>query len=210
MLAIFTVLITAVIAAGVFACAAYLGIELSKIVIKASPSSERKEGGRSLSLTLVGSSAGCGLILALRGLAWQDLTMAAVMSIFLAACWHSAVATGKISDYFIFIPLSAILIADAAQQDYWLLLAPLIPFLPFAVAAYISKGENMGWDDAKLAALGGATLGAWYAVLAFATACIVAAIVARLRKKTREPILFAPYMIASLALYAIFTIARAN
>jgi prepilin signal peptidase PulO-like enzyme (type II secretory pathway) len=136
--------------------------------------------------------------------------MATVVCICLIACLHEAVETGKISDYFILIPLSSVILADIAQQSWPALLGPLIAFIAFAVPAYASKGKNMGWDDAKLAALGGAVLGAWFALLAFAVACLAAAVVARFRNKTREPILFAPYMIASIALCALLTIARAS
>src|SRR5580658_3870990 len=108
MLAAHTVLLTAVIAAGVFACAAYLGIELSKIVIKASPRLEQREANHDGPVSLIGASAACGAILALRGLLWQDLAMASVICVCLVACLHEAVSTGEMSDYFILIPLSSI------------------------------------------------------------------------------------------------------
>lgn len=205
-----TVLLTAVIVAGVFACAAYLGIELGKIVIKASPLLERREENKVGNVPLICVSAACGAIFALRGLFWQDLAMATVICICLVACFHEAVSTDKMSDYFILIPLSSIMVAFIAQQNWPALCGPVIPFLPFALTAYMSKGKKMGWDDAKLAALGGAVLGVWLALLAFATACIAAAVVARLQNKTKEPILFAPYMIASIGLCAVLTIVRAN
>jgi prepilin signal peptidase PulO-like enzyme (type II secretory pathway) len=208
-------LFTAVIAAGVFACAAYFGIELSKIVLKASPLlvgvvEERREGKDAGPVPLACASAACGAILALRGLLWQDLAMATVICVCLVACLHEAVSTGKMSDYFILIPLSSIVVALIAQRNWLALCGPVIPFLPFALTAYTSKGKKMGWDDAKLAALGGAVLGVRLALLAFATACIAAAVVARFQSKTKEPILFAPYMIASIALCALLTIERAN
>jgi len=206
MLAATTLPFTAVLAAGVFACAAYLAIELSKIVIKASPPLERREENNLRPVLLICAGAACGGILALRGLLWQDLAMATVICFCLVACLHEAVSTGKMSDYFILIPLSSIVVADVAQQTWLALCGPLILFLPFAATAYMSKGKSMGWDDAKLAALGGAVLGAWFASLAFATACIAAAVVARLRNKAMEPMLFAPYMIASIALCALLTV----
>ena len=52
----------------------------------------------------------------------------------------------------------------------------------------------------KLAALGGAVLGAESATLALALACIVAALVAFARRQTRVPIAFAPYLAAAIAI----------
>jgi prepilin signal peptidase PulO-like enzyme (type II secretory pathway) len=210
MLAAQTVLFTTVIAAGVFAGAAYLGITLSKIVIRASPNLERREENNVRPAAIICASVACGAILALRGLLWPDLAMAAVICVCLVACLHEAVSTGKMSDYFILVPLSSIVIAEIVEQNWLALCGPIIPFLPFALTAYLSKGKKMGWDDAKLAALGGAVLGVWLALLAFATACIAAAVVARLRNKTKEPIIFAPYMISAIALCGLLTIARAN
>jgi prepilin signal peptidase PulO-like enzyme (type II secretory pathway) len=75
-----------------------------------------------------------------------------------------------------------------------------LPFAPFAIAVYLSKGKGLGWDDAKLAALGGAILGLEAALIAFATAGIAGVAVAWARKRTREPIPFGAYMIATIAL----------
>jgi prepilin signal peptidase PulO-like enzyme (type II secretory pathway) len=56
----------------------------------------------------------------------------------------------------------------------------------------------MGWGDVKLAALGGAVLGAGAALIAFAAACLVAVGVAWARGRGAEPIAFAPYLVASI------------
>jgi hypothetical protein len=200
MVLVLTTLLTVVIATGIFAAAAYLGIELNVVV-------QGKRGHRpQATLLIIGASALFGACLALRHLSWQDLAMAAIVCISLAACSHGAIEAGKISDYFLLVPLSAILISDIAQQNWWLLLSPTIPFVPFAVAAYVSKGKGMGWDDAKLAALGGAILGSWFALLAIAAACVIASIIAWAGKKTRDPVLLAPYMAASIMLCLLITI----
>ena len=62
----------------------------------------------------------------------------------------------------------------------------------------------MGWGDAKLAALGGALLGAREAALAFMFAAIAAAVIARRSNGMRlagampRPIAFGPYLAAAI------------
>jgi leader peptidase (prepilin peptidase)/N-methyltransferase len=73
-------------------------------------------------------------------------------------------------------------------------------FVPFAVAALASRGLGMGWGDVKLVALGGAVLGWEAAILAFGCACALAVIVALARKRRHEPLAFAPYLVAAIAL----------
>jgi prepilin signal peptidase PulO-like enzyme (type II secretory pathway) len=57
----------------------------------------------------------------------------------------------------------------------------------------------LGWGDVKLAALGGAVLGAQVSVLVFAVASLAAVIVSRFRGVDKnEPIAFAPYLAAAI------------
>jgi prepilin signal peptidase PulO-like enzyme (type II secretory pathway) len=56
----------------------------------------------------------------------------------------------------------------------------------------------MGWGDVKLAALGGALLGARDATLAFTCAGLAAYFVARRGGTTRRPIAFGPYLATSI------------
>ncbi len=89
--------------------------------------------------------------------------------------------------------------------------------MPFAFAAYLSRGRGMGWGDVKLAAVAGAMLGASNALLALALAAFAAAVAARLQKRTlvidgrgaaaatlARPVAFAPYLIGATALFTAF------
>ena len=66
----------------------------------------------------------------------------------------------------------------------------------------MSRGRGMGWGDAKLAALGGALLGAREAALAFMLAAVAAAVIARRAACARDiaprPIAFGPYLAAAI------------
>jgi prepilin signal peptidase PulO-like enzyme (type II secretory pathway) len=206
MLALFSSILTSLIAAGVFAGASYLGIELSKIVgkhtVRSGEAASAPDGIRDAShpLSLIGGGALFGAVIAWRGMDWQTMALAASVCISLAACWHSALAHGTISDYFTLVPLGAIGLSSLVQQNWPLLLSVIAAFVPFAAMAYITKEKGMGWDDAKLAAFGGAILGMQLSLLAYAVACVVAVIVAWACKRTAERILFAPYMISAIAI----------
>ncbi|HKU81231.1 MAG TPA: prepilin peptidase, partial [Candidatus Tumulicola sp.] len=67
-------------------------------------------------------------------------------------------------------------------------------FVPFAIAAWSTKGRGMGWGDVKLVALAGAALGAPLAMLAMVAACILAVIGYRIKHLASGPIAFAPYI----------------
>jgi prepilin signal peptidase PulO-like enzyme (type II secretory pathway) len=56
----------------------------------------------------------------------------------------------------------------------------------------------MGWGDVKLAALGGALLGAQDATLAFLVAGGAAYVVAHRGKRAGKPIAFGPYLAVSI------------
>jgi leader peptidase (prepilin peptidase)/N-methyltransferase len=197
---------TAAVAAGVFAAAAYLGIELSRLVAKNSPASQTPGEQRPeppVIWFLLGSAA-LGAAIASHGLDWQGIGLEAVICVSLVACWHSAVAYGHMPDYFTLTPLGAIVLSAIAQANWPLIVGVIVPFIPFAAMAYLSKGKGMGWDDAKLAALGGGILGTTDALLAYAVACVVAVVVTALRKRIKEPIVFGPYVIGAIALSLAF------
>jgi hypothetical protein len=170
--------ITFSVVALIFAAAAWLGIELS------SAAGARMYAGREpapfsnrVRYALIGSAALLGA---------------------LAASWHSAAVYAKIPDYFTLVPLGAVLIAAAAQSEWFLILGAVVPFVPFAAMAVFTKGRGFDWDDAKIAALGGALLGVETSIFVLAAACIVAVAVAVGRKRTRDPIVIAPYMIGAI------------
>jgi hypothetical protein len=203
-------LLSAAIGAGVFAAAVYLGMELSKILSATTPARRAQAAPTNLPAAILAFGAVIGACLASRNLMWEDLVMAAIVFIALSACAHQAITTGNVSNYFIFVPLSAILVSDIAQQNWMFLLSPIVPFVPFAIAAQISRGKAIGWDEAKIATLGGAVLGPWFALLAFAAACVTAAVLAWSKKKTREPMLLVPYMTAGIAICLLFTLSRGS
>ena len=191
--------ITFSVVALIFAAAAWLGIELS------SAAGARMYAGREpapfsnrVRYALIGSAALLGALAAAGKAEWQALALAAVVCVSLAASWHSAAVYAKIPDYFTLVPLGAVLIAAAAQSEWFLILGAVVPFVPFAAMAVFTKGRGFDWDDAKIAALGGALLGVETSIFVLAAACIVAVAVAVGRKRTRDPIVIAPYMIGAI------------
>ncbi|HTV72785.1 MAG TPA: prepilin peptidase [Candidatus Acidoferrales bacterium] len=196
-----TLLLKALVAAAIFAGVAYLGVELSRVVAKyiQRPPEGITRTEPPLPWFLVGS-AFFGAALALRGMDWMTLTMAAIVTVSLVGCWHSDVTYGKMPDAFTLVPIAAVSLSAIATQNWPLLSGVIVPFIPFGAMAYLSKGKGLGWDDAKFAALGGAILGMEGALLALATAGVVAVSVAWLRRRTRDPIPFGPYMIGAVAL----------
>jgi prepilin signal peptidase PulO-like enzyme (type II secretory pathway) len=72
--------------------------------------------------------------------------------------------------------------------------------IPFAIAAFASKGMGMGWGDVKLVALGAALLDIQTSILMYAAACMVACGIAFARRKRTEPIAFAPYLATAIAI----------
>ena len=123
---------------------------------------------------------------------WQSLTLAAVVCVSLAASWHSSAVYQKIPDFFTLVPLGAVLIAAAVQSEWFLILGAVVPFVPFAVMAYVTKGRGFDWDDAKIAALGGALLGIETSIFVLAGACLVAVAIAFGRKRSAEAIVLRP------------------
>jgi leader peptidase (prepilin peptidase)/N-methyltransferase len=199
-------LLTIVISAGIFAAAAFLGIELSRLVAKSAPAAQANPNPKPeppIVWFLVGSAV-LGAVIAWHGMDWQGLALQAVICVSLVACWHGAITYGRMSDYFTLLPLAAISLSAIAQSNWPLLIGVVVPFTPFAAMAYLSKGKGMGWDDAKLAALGGAILGTTDALLAYAVACVAAVVVAALQKRLKDPIVFGPYVIGAIGLSLAF------
>lgn len=154
---------------------------------------------------LVGAAALAGALEGGRGLALPALASAAMLCAALVAIWYCDVRRGIVPDVFTLIPLGIIVLGAALIGQWPVVISAAIVFVPFAVAAAASRGRGMGWGDVKLVALGGAVLGLETAILAFGVACTAAVIVALARRRSREPIAFAPYLVAAIALS--FTIA---
>jgi hypothetical protein len=191
--------VTFPVVAIVFCGAAFLGIELSSAV------GSRLYAGRDVTpfpqssrYALVGGAGLLGVLAAAGHAEWQALMLAAIVCVSLAASWHSSVVFGKIPDFFTLVPLGAVVIAAAVQSEWFLIIGAIVPFVPFGAMAYFGKGRGFDWDDAKLAALGGALLGIETSIFVLAAACIVAVGVAYGRKRTSEAIVIAPYMIGAI------------
>jgi len=191
--------ITFLIVALVFGGSVLVGIELSAALgPRLYAGREPAQFPRATRYALIGSAALLGVLAAAGRADWQALTLAAVVCVSLAASWHSATVYQKIPDFFTLVPLGAVLLAAAAQSEWFLIIGAAVPFVPFAAMAYFTKGRGFDWDDAKIAALGGALLGVETSIFVLAGACIVAVVVAYGRKRTTEAIVIAPYLIGAI------------
>jgi prepilin signal peptidase PulO-like enzyme (type II secretory pathway) len=116
----------------------------------------------------------------------------------LAGCTAADLRCGMLPDLLTLAPLALAVGAGVIARDPGPAIGAALVALPFAALAIASRGRGMGWGDVKLAALGGALLGAPDAVFAFMLAAIVAYLIARRRGRTREPIAFGPYLAGSI------------
>jgi leader peptidase (prepilin peptidase)/N-methyltransferase len=149
---------------------------------------------------------GCiGLGVALRGEPPAQLAMLAFAVLALAGCTAADLAFGALPDALTLFPLAVVLAFGALTHDWMPALGASFVALPFAVFAFFSRGRGMGWGDVKLAALGGALLGARGAALAFTGAAAAAYVVARATGGVRRPIAFGPYLAGSIAATLSFT-----
>jgi prepilin signal peptidase PulO-like enzyme (type II secretory pathway) len=144
------------------------------------------------------AGAAIGLALAAQGEPPARLALLVFVMPALAGCCAADLACGLLPDPLTLVPLAVVAAAGAAAHDWAPLLSAVLVFVPFAVAAAVSRGRGMGWGDAKLAALGGALLGAREAAFAFMLAALVAAIIARRTTGAHRPIAFGPYLAAAI------------
>ena len=139
-----------------------------------------------------------GVLLAARGLPTLELGILVVAVLALAGCASADLTCGIVPDVFTLGPLALVVGLGIATHDWMPAFGAAFVFLPFAGAALFSHGRGMGWGDVKLAALGGALLGARDATLAFTLAAIVAYIISRRSGRAGRPIAFGPYLAASI------------
>jgi prepilin signal peptidase PulO-like enzyme (type II secretory pathway) len=145
--------------------------------------------------------AGCALIGALvtvHAFSQAQVVMLAIVCVALVAIWIVDARRGIVPDVFTIGPLAIIFLVAIWQHEWQFFASAAIPFVPFAAAAFLSKGRGMGWGDVKLVALGGAVLGAQWAIVAFAAACLAAVAICYFRGRQRGPIAFAPYLTAAI------------
>lgn len=126
------------------------------------------------------------------------LPLQALVCAALAAVCVTDFRRGIVPDVFSLGALVVVLAVCAAQHQWWALLSAGAVAVPFAFFAALTRGRGLGWGDVKLAALGGAVLGAQLAIAAFALACFAAAAWSYARRKQHEPVAFAPYLAAAI------------
>ena len=148
----------------------------------------------------IAAAAACvGAGVALHGAAGVHLLLPAFVTFALAGCTAADLRCGILPDALTLGPLAVVVAAGAAAHDTSPALGAFALFVPFAFGAVLSRGRGMGWGDVKLAALGGALLGARDATLAFLLAALAAYVIARRTGGVRRPVAFGPYLAASIA-----------
>jgi prepilin signal peptidase PulO-like enzyme (type II secretory pathway) len=190
--------------AGLLATLAYLGTLLARFVTNdVRPFEDGPRAGRPAVGIIVGVAALAGLCLGIRGLGFPELGLACMLTIALAGICYADVRCGLVPDVFTVAPLAAVLAGDLLLHNWSAPLAVALVTAPFCLAAKWSHGRGMGWGDVKLVALGTAIIGMEPALIAFTGACFAAvsvAVVRRSRQSVPEPIAFAPYLAAGIAL----------
>ena len=189
----------ALVAGIVYACAAFLAVQLSAAVCRGIVAFD--DGPRPAKpnvAVLVAAAFAVGTSLGWRGADAPLLGVYGLLVAALVACSYSDVRCGIVPDYFTLVPLAVLLGGSILVHDYDAVRSAAIVFTPFAIAAFLSKGRGMGWGDVKLVALGAAVLGLQTSVLAFAGACLTAVVVSAVRRKRSEPIAFAPYLAGAI------------
>jgi prepilin signal peptidase PulO-like enzyme (type II secretory pathway) len=145
---------------------------------------------------LAGAAVGCAV--ALQGEAALRLVVLAFVVFGLAGCTLADLRCGMLPDPLTLAPLAVAIGAGALARDPSPALGAVLVALPFAGLAMFSRGRGMGWGDVKLAALGGALLGAPDAAFAYAFAAAAAYLTARRSGRTREPVAFGPYLATAI------------
>jgi prepilin signal peptidase PulO-like enzyme (type II secretory pathway) len=193
-------LLLVVLGALFFAAAATVGVLIAASMTFDTSDLENQPPKGEPPIPLLILAAGCiGAIVAPHAAGGAQIVVLALVCLALAGVWCTDVRFGIVPDVFTLTPLALLLIVAVVQHQWGMVLAAFLPALPFAGAAVLSRGVGMGWGDVKLAALGGAVLGAQTAVLAFALACVAAVIVAYARGLRKRPIAFAPYLACAIA-----------
>jgi leader peptidase (prepilin peptidase)/N-methyltransferase len=192
-------IVAALLGAAFFTLAAFVGASIGNVV--ADTLQRFDDGpppGHPPVPWLIGASAVIGAFAATHAAAPSQLLFIAIVCTALVAAWCCDVRTGIVPDLFTLVPLAMMLAVALWQHEWWLWISAFVPFVPFALAALLSRGRGMGWGDVKLVALGGAVLGAQLSLLAFALACVVAVGVNYFWGRKRGAIAFAPYLVAAI------------
>jgi prepilin signal peptidase PulO-like enzyme (type II secretory pathway) len=196
-----TAALTAIAAAPLFAGAAWTGTAVADRLCAGRAPFDDGPAPVTLHRAWFLALGGCvGLGLALHGEPLAHLTTLLFVVLALAGCAAADLACGILPDVLTLVPLAAVVALAALARDAAPALSAALVAVPFAATALASRGRGMGWGDVKLAALGGALLGARGATLAFVLAALAAYIVARASAGgLRRPLAFGPYLAASIA-----------
>jgi prepilin signal peptidase PulO-like enzyme (type II secretory pathway) len=192
-----------------FALAAFVGALLGNAAAdNIEPFDDGPQPGKPPAVILVFACAAIGAIIAPRAADPFQVVTIAIVCGGLVAAWCCDVRSGIMPDTFTLVPL-LVLLGTAVWQHSWMVLASaVIVFVPFAIAAVLSRGTGMGWGDVKLAALGGAVLGAELSLVSFALACLIAVIVHYTMRGKRGAIALGPYLAAAIGLGIPFGLLR--
>lgn len=182
-----------------FAAAAYIGIVLAN-ALKLRRFDDGPDAGTPPIPWILGGAAVVGAVVVSHAVSPAQILILALVCLSLAAIWCTDIRYGIVPDQFTLIPLAVIFAYAGWHREWAYFTGAAVPFVPFAAAAALSGGRGMGWGDVKIAALGGAVLGAQNALLAFAFGCIVAAIINFAQGRRGVPIAFAPYLACAIAL----------
>lgn len=181
-----------------FAAAAYAGI-LSASLLRIESLPDSPQPAQPPVLWIIGLSAIVGAFVTAHASSPGAIALLAGLCAILAAVCCTDMQYGIVPDAFTLLPLAALLAYAVAARQWQIPVSAAVPFIPFAIVAGISHGKGIGWGDVKLAALGGAVLGAQTATVAFTLSCFAAVLVAHLRGQRGAPIAFAPYLAGAIA-----------
>ncbi len=108
---------------------------------------------------LITACAVLGAFVVLHAHSQVQVLLLALVCAALVALWITDSRCGIVPDAFTLGPLAVVVVGALWRHEWWLMVSVAVPLVPFAVAAFLSKGRGMGWGDVKLVALGGAVLG---------------------------------------------------
>jgi prepilin signal peptidase PulO-like enzyme (type II secretory pathway) len=188
-----------------FGCAAFLIVQLSDVLCRdVRPFDDGPPGGKPPTMLLIAGAAALGGLITVQGTSLPQLLLVAILASALVGCWYCDVRVGIVPDYFTLVPLGVFFMLAVSVHDWATIESSIAVTIPFAAAAAFSRGRGMGWGDVKLVALLGAALGLQTAIVTLSVACIVAVLVAFARRRRRDPIAFAPYLVTAMALGLTF------
>ncbi len=187
-------------AVATFAVAAYLGLLIAEALYAGQEPFE--DGPQRIVVpkwVFVAAGALVGIAMAFHGVSTAQLITSGIATIALVACAAVDLECGLVPDVFTLLPLGALVLWYAFHGDFGPALSAVVVAIPFAVVATFSRGRGMGWGDVKLAALGGALLGARGAVIALFLACVAVIIASRIiGRDKKQPVAFAPYLVSGI------------